>query len=179
MKLLLGGALILLQISLNAQQLSIHHYEYLFNLHGQMRVIELDFHNVVSEDVLVEWKLRKESGFYKLNLQAARNAMGMSFQRGETQDTVKIKADQTLYQMISMNAYDELVKQKQFMYNKTTYVWLGEELYTVGEQSMPVIHVRAQIDDTEMWITKSPDWPVVVRMTYNPLGINYELINYH
>lgn len=176
MKLLFGSTLILLHVSLLAQQPPSHHYEYLFDLHGQMRVITLDYH-LMSDDVWVDWKLRVDSGSYLLNARALKDAGGMSFQRGEAKDTVKIHGNQTLFQMISMNAYGELVKQKQFMYNKTTYVWQGEELYTVGEQSIPVIHVRAQIDDTEMWITRDPNWPIVLKMKHNPLGIDYQIIS--
>ena len=80
--------------------------------------------------------------------------------------------------MISRSAYQDLVKNNQFVYNNTTYV-LDEknaEKIQIEGKSVETLHVKAQIDQTEMWIVKNPEFPLLCKMTKNPLGIDFTLI---
>ena len=81
--------------------------------------------------------------------------------------------------MISQSAYQDLVKSKKFVYNNTTYVLDEKEeksSVTVDGKSVDAFHVIAQIDKTEMWIIKNPNFPLICKVTENPLGINFTLV---
>jgi hypothetical protein len=43
----------------------------------------------------------------------------------------------------------------------------------VSDQDANTIHVRADIDQTEMWISLKDDLPLVLKMKNNPLGIDW------
>ena len=43
-------------------------------------------------------------------------------------------------------------------------------------KSVDALHVIAQIDEAEMWIVKNPEFPLICKLTKNPLGINWTLV---
>ena len=71
------------------------------------------------------------------------------------------------FAFISRRAYAELLADRQFVYDET--VWR-----TVDETD-DFVHVRADVDHTEMWITKRHELPLVLQMKHNPLGIDWHL----
>ena len=83
------------------------------------------------------------------------------------------QADGTVYHdvqgtfcFISRQAYKQLAQAGSFVYDGITWRLLDETADTR--------HVKADIDDTEMWIARNPDFPLVTRMQNNPLGIDWE-----
>lgn len=81
--------------------------------------------------------------------------------------------------MISQSAYQDLLKNDKFIYNNTTYVLDKNEDkngVVIDGKSTDVLHVIAQIDETEMWIVKNPEYPLICKITKNPLGINWTLV---
>ncbi len=163
--------------SLKAQNES---YQYLFDLHGQKRVISFSF-QTLSDQIQIFWKLRHDSGAYLVSKSAIERASGMSFVRGETGKSISLEPDETLFLLISKEAVQELIATGRFVYNQTTYVSLGEESFAIGDTVFQVIHARAQVDETELWIVKNPERLLIARLEKNPLGINYilkEIIDY-
>ena len=71
------------------------------------------------------------------------------------------------FAFISTNALKELQASGRFIYDGITW----RKLDTDGK----AIHVRADIDRTEMWISTGYPLPFVVRMKDNPLGIDWTL----
>ena len=84
-----------------------------------------------------------------------------------------IPADGAIYQpvgtfaFISKDAYKELMQTDRFIYDGITWRMIDSDGKT--------IHVRADIDRTEMWISTEYPLPFVVRMKGNPLGIDWTL----
>ena len=83
-----------------------------------------------------------------------------------------IPADGAVYQakgtfaFISRQALRELKQKGCFVYDGITW-----RLVDQGER----IHVRADIDQTEMWISNDDEMPLVLEMRNNPLGIDWQL----
>lgn len=116
-----------------------------------------------------EWKgdmllLTCKEALYKMTPETVDHAMGFCWD---------IPADGAVYQpsgtfaFISTNALKELQASGRFIYDGITW----RKLDTDGK----TIHVRADIDRTEMWISTEYPLPFVVRMKGNPLGIDWTL----
>ena len=66
---------------------------------------------------------------------------------------------------ISKKALRELQEKGSFVYDSITWQKIDQDANT--------IHVRADIDQTEMWISLKDDLPLVLKMKNNPLGIDW------
>ena len=84
-----------------------------------------------------------------------------------------IPSDGTLYQakgtfaFISRQALRDLQEKGFFIYDNITW--------RLVDQDATAIHVRADIDQTEMWISLKDDLPLVLEMRNNPLGIDWNI----
>lgn len=150
---------------------------YVCKLHGQTRTLTLL--TKTTKDTLV---FGLETKGVKTNIVTSQKALkkgdALSFNQGEYSDVLILKPNETFF-MISQSAYQDLVKSKKFVYNNTTYI-LDEKNdksnVDLEGKSIDAFHVVAQIDETEMWIIKNPDFPLICKMTKNPLGINFTLV---
>ena len=70
------------------------------------------------------------------------------------------------FAFISLEALHDLQEKGFFVYDGITW-----RLVDQGDS----LHVRADIDQTEMWIALKDDLPFVVEMRNNPLGINWRI----
>lgn len=101
---------------------------------------------------------------YKITRETVEHATGFCWD---------IPADGAIYQpigtfaFISKDAYKELMQTDKFIYDGIT--WRKIDSYD------KTIHVRADIDRTEMWISTEYPLPFVVRMKGNPLGVDWTL----
>ena len=68
---------------------------------------------------------------------------------------------------ISREALDNLKANGFFIYDNITW----REIESLGDS----IHVRADIDRTEMWISLKDELPLVLEMRNNPLGIDWQI----
>lgn len=68
---------------------------------------------------------------------------------------------------ISQRAFTELCQTKHTTYEGITW-------HTIGETSTAV-HVRAEQSRTEMWLSKTAPLPLVLKMSHNPLGIDWTI----
>ena len=84
-----------------------------------------------------------------------------------------IPTDGAVYQLegtfafISRQALRDLRKNGCFIYDGITW--------RLVDQSDVTLHVRADIDQTEMWIDFNDDLPLVLEMRNNPLGIDWKI----
>ena len=84
-----------------------------------------------------------------------------------------IPADGAVYQaqgtfgFISLDALRELQEKGETRYDGIT--WRVVE-------SGDTLHLRADIDRTEMWVTVKDELPLVVEMRNNPLGIDWQIV---
>jgi hypothetical protein len=105
-----------------------------------------------------------KEALYKMTQETVDHATGFCWD---------IPADGTVYQpsgtfaFISKDAFKELFFTEEFTYDGITW----RQLDTDGK----TIHVRADIDRTEMWISTEYPLLFVVRMKGNPLGIDWTL----
>ena len=116
-----------------------------------------------------EWKndtlaLTCKEATYKMTRETVEHATGFCWD---------IPADGAVYQpsgtfaFISKDAFKELFFTEEFTYDGITW----RQIDTDGK----TIHVRADIDRTEMWISIEYPLLFVVRMKGNPLGIDWTL----
>ena len=71
------------------------------------------------------------------------------------------------FAFISRQALRDLKAKGMFVYDGITWRKIGEDANS--------IHVRADIDRTEMWISTNGDLPLVIEMRNNPLGIDWKI----
>jgi hypothetical protein len=150
---------------------------YVCKLHGQTRTLTLN--TKISKDTLVfNLDTRGVKCSVVMSQKALKSGNALSFNQGEYSDVLVLKPTETFF-MISQSAYQDLLKNNKFIYNNTTYV-LDEKAdkngVVIEGKSVDALHVVAQIDETEMWIVKNSDFPLICKMTKNPLGINYTLV---
>ena len=69
---------------------------------------------------------------------------------------------------ISQRAFEELRQTERTTYEGITW-------HTVGE-TPAAIRVRAEQSRTEMWISKTAPLPLVLKMSHNPLGIDWTIL---
>lgn len=150
---------------------------YVCKLHGQTRSLTLV--TKMDKDTLVlNLETRGVKSSIVISQKGLKNGNALSYNQGEYAPVLVLKPSETSF-MISQSAYQDLVKNKKFVYNNTTYV-LDEKTdknsVVLDGKSVDAFHVTAQIDKTEMWIIKNPDFPLICKMTENPLGINFLLV---
>jgi hypothetical protein len=150
---------------------------YSCKLHGQTRTLTLTAK--MTSDTLV-WDLNTKGVKSSIVImpEGLKNGNELSFNQGESSDVIVLKPSETFF-TISKTAYQDLVKQNKFNYSSTTYT-LDKSGYSNGVvidgKLIDTFHVVAQIDETEMWIVKNPDFPLICKITKNPLGINFILL---
>ena len=71
------------------------------------------------------------------------------------------------FAFISRQALRDLQKNGSFVYDNITWRKMDQDANT--------IHVRADIDRTEMWISLKDELPLVIEMRNNPLGIDWKI----
>ncbi|URM36120.1 hypothetical protein [Flavobacterium anhuiense] len=149
---------------------------YVCKLHGQTRTLQL-----IAETATDKLAFKLETRGVKSKIvmlpEAVKNGTELSFNQGEYEPVLNLKPTETFF-MISQSAYQDLVKKGSFVYNNTTYVLDEKNAESVQIEGKPIdaLHVKAKIDETEMWIVKNPDFPLICKITNNPLGINPTLV---
>ena len=83
--------------------------------------------------------------------------------------------DSETFGIISISAFNSLKNTGAFVYNNTTYRLQEEQILKIGEESLSVFYVMADIDDTRMWIWNNQELPIICKIDNNPLEINFEI----
>lgn len=92
----------------------------------------------------------------------------------------EIPADGAVYEaqgsfaFISRKALRDLQENGSFVYDGITWRKIASPSKE-GQGEADMLHVRADIDQTEMWISLKDDLPLVVEMRHNPLGIDWHI----
>lgn len=150
---------------------------YICKLHGQTRTLTLTS-KITADALVLKLDTRDVNSSIVTKTEALKNGNALSYNQGEYAPVLNLKSNETFF-MISQSAYQDLVKNNKFVYNNTTYV-LDENQdksnVTIEGKSVDALHVIAQIDETEMWIVKNPEFPLIYKITKNPLGINWTLV---
>ena len=150
---------------------------YVCKLHGQTRTLTLTT-KIINDNLVLDLDTRGVKSSIVIAPEGLKNGNALSFNQGENAPVLVLKPTET-YFIISQSAYQELLKNNQFVYNNTTYVLdenVDTNLVPIDGKTVDALHVAAQIDETEMWIVKNPDYPLICKMIKNPLGINFTLV---
>lgn len=150
---------------------------YVCKLHGQTRTLTLTA-KITNDNLVLDLDTKGVKSSIVIAQEGLKNGNALSFNQGETSEVIILKPTETFF-MISQSAYQGLLKNNKFIYNNTTYV-LDKNLDTnpvvIDGKTVDALHVVAQIDETEMWIVKNQDYPLICKMAKNPLGINFTLV---
>ncbi|MBZ4037429.1 hypothetical protein K6T82_21895 [Flavobacterium sp. 17A] len=150
---------------------------YVCKLHGQTRTLTL-IAQLANDGLTFKLETRGVKSSIVMLPEALKNGTELSFNQGEYAPVLNLKATETFF-MISRSAYQNLVKNNSFVYNKTTYVLdknNDKNSISIDGKTVETLHVIAQIDETEMWIVKNPEFPLICKIIKNPLGINPTLV---
>jgi len=130
-----------------------------FTLNKQHRTWPLDY--TWQGDTLL---IRCKEALYKTPRSVVEGAEGFCWDIPADGATYDAKGT---FAFISRKALDELKQNGLFVYDNITWRKVGQNANT--------IHVRADIDCTEMWISTNDDLPMVMEMKNNPLGIDWHI----
>lgn len=151
------------------------HYE--CKLHGQTRALKLTA-NISSDTLVFHLETRGVKSDIVIAQQALKNGTALCFNQGENTVVFNLKTTETFF-MISRSAYQDLVQNNKFVYNNTTYDLVNQKTndeVVLEGKAIDVLHVKAQIDETEFWIIKNPNFPLICKVDKNPLGIDFTLL---
>ncbi|PXY47373.1 hypothetical protein [Flavobacterium hydrophilum] len=150
---------------------------YICKLHGQTRTLTLT--SKITPDALIfNLDTRDVNSNIITKSEALKNGNALSYNQGEYAPVLNLKPNETFF-MISQSAYQDLIKNNRFIYNNTTYVLdqnADQNSIIIDGKAVDVLHVIARIDETEMWIVKNPEFPLICKISKNPLGINWTLV---
>lgn len=152
-------------------------FNYTLFLHGQQRRLNITIKNGRGALVL-EWESSPYQGSFCLSNKAVQYADRMYFKQPTPFTQIQTAENETLFCFISQNAYAVLKEKSHFKYNETVYREIEEvdrEFLLQKNQSLPVLHVIDEIDDSEMWILDDPLFPIVCEMRHNPRGVDFKL----
>ena len=151
---------------------------YICKLHGQTRTLALTT-KMTDDNIVFNLNTKGvKNSTIKIQQEALKNGNALSYNQGEDLEVKVLKPTETFF-MISQSAYQDLLKNNQFVYNNTTYVLDKNEdknNVVIEGKTVETLHVIAQIDETEMWIVKNPEFPLICKIAKNPLGINWTLV---
>lgn len=149
---------------------------YSCKLHGQTRSLSL-LAQMPDDGLTFKLETRGVKSNIVMLPEAVKNGNALSFNQGESAPVLNLKPTETFF-MISRSAYQDLIKKDFFVYNNITYDLdkkENKEGVFIDGKLVDVLHVIAQIEETEMWIVKNPEFPIIVKIIKNPLGINFTL----
>ncbi|MFH7018903.1 hypothetical protein [Flavobacterium sp. FlaQc-47] len=150
---------------------------YVCKLHGQTRALSLTA-QTAGDGLTFKLETRGVKSSIVMLPEAVKNGNALSFNQGEYAPVLNLKPTETFF-MISRSAYQELVQNGSFVYNNTTYVLDKNEDkngVSIDGKLIEALHVIAKIDATEMWIIKNPEFPLICKISRNPLGIDFTLL---
>jgi hypothetical protein len=150
---------------------------YVCKLHGQTRALKLTA-KMTNDTLVLDLETKGIKSNIVISQKALKNGNALSFNQGEYSDVLYLQPTETFF-MISRSAYEDLVKNNKFIYNNTKYVLddsIAKNDIKIDGKPVSTIHVTAEIDQTEMWIIKNPDFPLICKIAKNPLGIDFTLM---
>lgn len=150
---------------------------YVCKLHGQTRTLSLKA-ETAKGGLTFKLETRGVKSSIVMLPEAVEKGNALSFNQGEYEPVLNLKPTETFF-MISRSAYQDLIKSSSFVYNNTNYVLYKSEdknPVSIDGKIVDALHVIAQIDETEMWIVKNPEYPLICKIIKNPLGINFVLV---
>ena len=111
-------------------------------------------------------EVRCNTAIYNIHRNVVDNASGFTWESAQARNARYDNVSGT-FGFISKAAYAALLAKGRFTYDGITWRKVDETAEN--------IHVRADKDNTEMWIAKDRELPIVMKMKNNPLGIDWDM----
>lgn len=145
-----------------------------YKLHGQTRRFKFIYEEEKNGGLTLHWNIVRNlklwEGSYRMDPEAIKNGNSQSYLMPEDGNHITLPIHET-FGLISRSALDELKRTGKFIYNGVKYESKGSE----NEREYRLIHVADNIEGGEMWILDSFRLPLIVKMTNNPLEIDWEM----
>jgi len=148
--------------------------EYKFFLYGQTVPMKLTVKSV-QDSVLLDWYIRGATGSYLIAAAGVEKGTKINFVQPAWKEVLRLAPDET-FAIISRSAFAALQRDKQFVYNQTTYQLKDKKAYQLGDKKVKVYHVVGKEEAAELWILDNPTCPLICELQNNPLGINFKAI---
>lgn len=114
-------------------------------------------------------------GSFLIPTKALESGTKMNLKVPDSDQPVIFKDDETIM-FISKAALTELIANQSFTYNKTKFIVRPLVTpYLINSKEADVIHVISENGKVEVWILNNPNFPLMAKMTGNPMGIDFEL----
>ncbi len=136
-------------------------YLFVFKLHGQTRRYPIEM--MWKSDTL---NVTCQKACYKMTREAVAHATGFSWQQ-PIEGTDVILQNET-FGILSCEAFIKLRDTGNLEYGGL--MWRLQK-----DSSSAALHAKADVDDTEMWISTIDELPVIIEMKNNPLGIDWKI----
>lgn len=151
---------------------------FVHKLHGQTRKFQYVFIPEQDGGVTLHWGIERNlkwwSGTYRMSPKAVSEGKSLSFRMPEDGNHVVLPDNET-FAMISRKAYDGLIKDGEFGYDGVLYKLTGRAL---DSQWGKLLHVE-DAEGAKLWILDNRNLPLIVKMSDNPLEINWTAEKYN
>ncbi|MCM1491450.1 MAG: hypothetical protein NC095_11605 [Muribaculum sp.] len=144
-----------------------------YYLHGQKRRFKMEYRHLADGGIDLVWGIERNlkwwEGCYSMAPEAVENAKQLCLVMPED-GNIEILPDNQTFGIISRTALRELESNSKFMLDGIEYAKIEE-----NEDS---ITARDNADGTEITILRDPQLPLILKMTGNPLEIDWEVTRY-
>lgn len=149
---------------------------YVFQLYGQTRRYAMRIYKTDEGGARIDWTIfsyqKWLKGSYLISPEGLCCGTELNFKQPQNGNEEHLKANET-FGLISVSAFDRLKQEGVFVYSNTTYRLKEKQRTTVGDKTVELFYVVADVDHTEMWIWDNRELPVIFRIEKNPLEINF------
>lgn len=156
--------------------------DYAFKLYGQTRRYNMEVKSEDKGGVRIDWTIfsyqKWLKGSYHISSKGLCCGTDLNFIQPINGMKEYMKDNET-FGLISVNALKELKKSGAFVYNNTTYRLQEKQEISIKEETLDVLFVIADIDNTKMWIWDNESLPLIIQIEDNPLEINYYIENFN
>jgi hypothetical protein len=178
MKRIIYIGMIALLLSVAAKAQINEKYTFVFKLHEQTRRYEVNI-TERKDTLLFEWGTLRNSlwqkGIYKMGYQNVEEGDGLSWLQPVYGCEAALSVNET-FGIISRKALKSLKDKAWFVYNGTIYRKIVDESSDKQEfKGKKLIHVLADVDQTNMWIVDNEALPLIYKLSDNPLGIDWSV----
>lgn len=167
--------MLLLLCGIAIAQTTVMDGKLVFTMHQQTRRYEVKI-TEQRDSIWLNWKIyhnfRWQEGKYAMSQKSLEYGNALSWLQ-PIDGKSEILPENETFAFISRQAWRDLHNKGWFIYNQTTYrlnTQNPQKYEFRGAQLLPVV---AEIDPTQMWIVDNENLPFIVRLSNNPLGIDW------
>jgi len=117
------------------------------------------------------------TGAFIIPMKALESGTKMRLREPAPDVNTEFKDDETIM-FISKASFAEMVKNQSFTMNKITFtIKPADKPFQLNGKDLDAFHLVSANGKTELWVLNKPDFPLMVKFTGNPGGLDFELTN--